>query len=81
MNYNAVDMTLANLNEIPVGGEADSSVEIRKAVPDEAPEFVHDVLAKIIVNEGDSLPVSALPVDGTFPTGTTQWEKRNIVGD
>jgi pyruvate-ferredoxin/flavodoxin oxidoreductase len=44
----------------------------------EAPEFVRDTLGPMIAGEGDSLPVSAMPVDGTFPTGTTQWEKRNI---
>ena len=44
----------------------------------EAPEYVRDVLGRIISFDGDSLPVSAMPVDGTFPTGTTQWEKRNI---
>ena len=46
--------------------------------PPHAPEFVRDVLGAIIAGEGDELPVSALPVDGTFPTGTAQWEKRNI---
>ncbi len=50
----------------------------RPPIPDEAPPFVREVLGKIIAGEGDSLPVSALPADGTFPTGTTQWEKRNI---
>jgi pyruvate-ferredoxin/flavodoxin oxidoreductase len=55
-----------------------STFDLRLPVPHEAPEFVQKTLAKIIANEGDSLPVSAFPVDGTFPTGTTQWEKRNI---
>ena len=48
------------------------------AVPNEAPEFVRNVLGQMIAFDGDNLPVSALPVDGTFPTGTTQWEKRNL---
>jgi len=47
-------------------------------VPAEAPDFVHKVTARIIAGEGDALPVSALPADGTYPVGTTQWEKRNI---
>ena len=47
-------------------------------VPDNSPDFVKDVLARIIAGEGDDLPVSALPVDGTFPSGTTKYEKRNI---
>ena len=47
-------------------------------MPAEAPEFVHKVTAEIIAGRGDELPVSAMPVDGTFPTGTAQWEKRNI---
>ena len=51
---------------------------IRPPVPVAAPEFVRKVTAKIIAGEGDDLPVSALPVDGTFPTATSQWERRNI---
>ncbi|NET15169.1 MAG: 4Fe-4S dicluster domain-containing protein, partial [Okeania sp. SIO1H6] len=47
-------------------------------IPDTAPEFVRDVLGKMISREGDQLPVSALPCDGTYPTGTTKWEKRNV---
>src|SRR6266699_2344086 len=50
----------------------------RKPVADEAPEFVRDVLGKMIAGEGDTLPVSALPCDGTYPSATAQWEKRNI---
>ena len=46
--------------------------------PPRAPEFVQKVTARIIAGEGDDLPVSAMPIDGTFPTGTAQWEKRNI---
>ena len=52
--------------------------DMRPPVPGGAPEFVQKVTAQIIAGEGDDLPVSAMPVDGTFPTGTAQWEKRNI---
>ncbi len=77
-NYEAVDQTLENLYEVVVPNQITSTITRRPAVPIEAPQFVQEVLGKIIANEGDSLPVSAFPVDGTFPTGTTQWEKRNI---
>jgi pyruvate-ferredoxin/flavodoxin oxidoreductase len=55
-----------------------SGVRRRPAVPEQAPAFVRDVLGRMIAGEGDTLPVSALPVDGTYPSGTAQWEKRNI---
>jgi pyruvate-ferredoxin/flavodoxin oxidoreductase len=77
-NFAAVDAALDHLHEVKVPGRVTSSFDLRPAVPAEAPDFVQKTLAKIIANEGDSLPVSAFPVDGTFPTGTTQWEKRNI---
>lgn len=77
-NYEAVDQSLANLFEVKVSGAADSQITRRDSVPAEAPEFVREVLAKMIAGEGDSLPVSAMPADGTFPSATTQWEKRNI---
>ena len=77
-NYEAVDATLANLNEVKVPEKVTSTLTRRLPVPREAPEYVRDVLGRIISFDGDSLPVSAMPVDGTFPTGTTQWEKRNI---
>jgi pyruvate-ferredoxin/flavodoxin oxidoreductase len=77
-NYRAVEQTLANLFEVKVPAEANSKVERPPSVPAEAPAFVQSFTAKIIAGEGDSLPVSAFPVDGTFPTGTAQWEKRNI---
>jgi pyruvate-ferredoxin/flavodoxin oxidoreductase len=77
-NFAAVDSTLDHLYEVKVPDQASSSFDIRPAVPAEAPEFVQKVSARIIAGEGDSLPVSALPIDGTFPTGTAQWEKRNI---
>ncbi len=77
-NYEAVDHSLSNLHEVQVPQVVTSTMAKRDAVPAEAPEFVHDVLGKMIAYEGDDLPVSAMPVDGTFPTGTARWEKRNI---
>jgi pyruvate-ferredoxin/flavodoxin oxidoreductase len=78
MNLHAVDQTLAHLHEVPVPQEATSRVEMPALVPAAAPPFVQTVLGPIIAGHGDSLPVSALPVDGTYPTGTAQWEKRNL---
>jgi pyruvate-ferredoxin/flavodoxin oxidoreductase len=77
-NYKAVEETLANLFEVKIPAKADSKVEKPPAVSPEAPEFVQSFTARIIAGEGDNLPVSAFPVDGTFPLGTAQWEKRNI---
>ena len=77
-NFEAVDGTLAELHEVKVPSAVTSKFNRRPAVPAEAPEFVRDVLGEIIAFEGESLPVSAFPVDGTYPSGTTKWEKRNI---
>ena len=77
-NFEAVDQTLENLHEVKVPSQVTSTLTRRSPVPKEAPEYVREVLGKIIGGEGDSLPVSAFAPDGTFPTGTTQWEKRNI---
>jgi pyruvate-ferredoxin/flavodoxin oxidoreductase len=77
-NYAAVDQSLANLHEIKVPAKVTSNLSRRQPVPAEAPAFVREVLGPMIAYEGDSVPVSALPVDGTFPIGTTKWEKRNI---
>ena len=77
-NYAAVDQALAHLHKVEVPKKVTSTVVRREAVAAEAPEFVRDVLGTIISGLGDTLPVSAMPVDGTFPTATTQWEKRNI---
>ena len=77
-NFEAVDQTIANLHEVKVPGTVTSTITRRPHVPEKAPAFVKDVLGKIIGLEGDELPVSAFPVDGTYPLGTTQWEKRNI---
>ncbi len=77
-NFQAVDMTLENLHEVEVPGEVTSTRELPPTVPSEAPEFVKRFTAEIIAQRGDELPVSAFPPDGTFPSATTQWEKRNI---
>jgi pyruvate-ferredoxin/flavodoxin oxidoreductase len=77
-NFDAVEQTLANLFEVKVPAAPTSKVEKPPVVPAEAPEFVQKFVAPIIEGNGDSLPVSAFPVDGTFPTATAQWEKRNI---
>ena len=77
-NYAAVDAALSHLHEVKVPGKITALFDIRPPVPAAAPEFVQKVTAKIITGEGDDLPVSAMPVDGTFPSATAQWEKRNI---
>ena len=78
MNFDAVDKTLANLIEVKVPDKVTSKIQLQPAVSEKAPEFVKDVTAKIIAFEGDDIPVSKFPVDGTFPLATTKWEKRNI---
>ncbi|MBI5564028.1 MAG: pyruvate:ferredoxin (flavodoxin) oxidoreductase, partial [Chloroflexi bacterium] len=77
-NFAAVDATLENLFEVKVPAGVTSTIEMRPAVPAAAPAFVQDVTATIIAGLGDQLPVSKMPMDGTYPTGTAQWEKRNI---
>jgi pyruvate-ferredoxin/flavodoxin oxidoreductase len=77
-NFAAVDSSLAHLREVPVPDRASSAFDILPAVSAEAPGFVREVLGTIISGRGDELPVSAFPPDGTFPTGTAKWEKRNI---
>ena len=77
-NYAAVDAALGHLHQVNVPSTVSSSFDMRRAVPEEAPEFVQKVTAAIVSNDGDLLPVSAFPVDGTFPTATAQWERRNI---
>ena len=78
MNLKAVDNTLAHLHEVQVPARAGSARRMAPPVPDGAPDFVRRVTARIIAGEGDSLPVSCMPIDGTFPSGTAKWEKRNI---
>jgi pyruvate-ferredoxin/flavodoxin oxidoreductase len=78
MNIRAVDSTLANLWEVEIGSEVTGEQFSLSPIPDTAPPFVRDVLGKMICRQGDELPVSALPADGTYPTGTAKWETRNI---
>jgi pyruvate-ferredoxin/flavodoxin oxidoreductase len=93
MNMKAVDSTLDHLFEVPIPVDRDNaplsnarerenqrshSGASRSPVSDQAPIFVKEVLGKILAREGDNIPVSALPCDGTYPTGTSKWEKRNI---
>jgi pyruvate-ferredoxin/flavodoxin oxidoreductase len=77
-NFAAVDQTLANLFEVKVPSAVTSTIEMPPVVSPKAPTFVKEVTAKIMAGFGDQLPVSKMPSDGTFPTGTAQWEKRNI---
>ncbi|MBF0592869.1 MAG: pyruvate:ferredoxin (flavodoxin) oxidoreductase, partial [Nitrospirae bacterium] len=78
MNYAAVDKALQGIVEVPVPAKVTSKLTMRRAVSEDAPDFVQNVTAVIIKGFGDDLPVSAMPSDGTWPTGTTQYEKRNI---
>jgi len=77
-NLNAVDQTLVNLHEVKTEGLAIGTTELKPPVIASAPKFVKDVLGKIILGDGDALPTSAWPVDGTFPTGTAAFEKRDL---
>jgi pyruvate-ferredoxin/flavodoxin oxidoreductase len=79
-NMQAVDATLAHLFEVKIPDRVSSTTEIPAAFPG-APKFEHDVLGAIYAGRGDELPVSAFSCDGTFPTGTTRWEKRNLALD
>jgi pyruvate-ferredoxin/flavodoxin oxidoreductase len=76
-NFEAVDATLAHLHEVKVPAKVTGKPR-SPVVPDGAPDFVKRVTALMLANKGDLLPVSAFPVDGTWPTGTTRWEKRAI---
>src|SRR3954466_13671099 len=77
-NYDAVDATLAHLHEVAVPASPPASYRIPSLVPGHSPDFVQRVTAVMLANQGDRLPVSAFPVDGTWPTGTARWEKRNV---
>jgi pyruvate-ferredoxin/flavodoxin oxidoreductase len=77
-NFDAIDAAVANLFEVVIPIAATGNRRRYKLVPDTAPEFVRDVTSVMLALRGDELPVSALPVDGTYPTATTQYEKRNI---
>jgi len=77
-NFAAVDAAVSHLHQVDVPNEVTSEIEMPPVVPAAAPDFVQEVTAMMIAGQGDLLPVSAMPVDGTYPTATTQWEKRDI---
>ena len=77
-NFEAVDRTLTGLQEVQVPATATSKLDREKIVPDDSPDFVRHVTAKMLVGAGDEIPVSLVPVDGTFPSGTSAFEKRNV---
>jgi len=77
-NYAAVNAALDGMYRIEVPDQARGAVEMPPVVPEEAPDFMHDVTTMMMSRKGEDLPVSAMPVDGTWPSGTTRWEKRNI---
>jgi len=77
-NLAAVDATLARLQQVRVPERATSRIDLLPIVSPRAPEFVRTVTGPMLAGRGDALPVSALPVDGTYPSATSRWEKRNI---
>jgi pyruvate-ferredoxin/flavodoxin oxidoreductase len=80
-NFDAIDQTLAGLHEVDVArvSQAElSTMRMREPVAAGAPDFVRNVLGKMVAGRGDDLPVSAMPADGTYPVGTAKWERRNI---
>jgi pyruvate-ferredoxin/flavodoxin oxidoreductase len=77
-NFQAVDETLSRLNEVKPPPRASSLFDRPPPVPARAPEFVRDVTARMFEGRGDEIPVSLMPADGTFPSGTAAWEKRNV---
>ncbi|PYP90534.1 MAG: pyruvate:ferredoxin (flavodoxin) oxidoreductase [Candidatus Angelobacter sp. Gp1-AA117] len=77
-NFDAVDKALDRLFQVNVPDHVTSTFDLRPPVPAAAPAFVRDVLGPMISGEGDFLPISKLPVDGTYASGTARWEKRNI---
>jgi len=80
-NFQAVDETLSRLHEVRVPAQITSLFERPPAVPQSAPTFVREVTARMLEDRGDEIPVSLMPVDGTFPSGTAAWEKRNIADE
>jgi pyruvate-ferredoxin/flavodoxin oxidoreductase len=80
-NFAAVEGTLAHLHELTVPADVIDGPPLPPIVPDEAPDFVKNVTAMMLAGRGELLPVSALPVDGTWPVGTSRWEKRNIAAE
>jgi pyruvate-ferredoxin/flavodoxin oxidoreductase len=78
LNFKAIDETLAGLLQVPLPAQTSSHFDILSNIADSAPDFIRRVTGEIIAGRGDLLPVSAMPVDGTFPTGTAAYEKRNL---
>jgi len=81
LNFNAVDNTLTHLYEVDVPKTAESTLDLERSVKGKLTEFVSNVTAHLIEGRGDELAVSKIPADGTWPSGTTQYEKRNIAQD
>ncbi|WP_392532955.1 pyruvate:ferredoxin (flavodoxin) oxidoreductase [Nostoc sp. C117] len=84
MNLQAVDNTLDNLHQVDIPqtiNNSNSPLQTPHSSLNSAPEFMREVLGKIMIWEGDDLPVSTLPPDGIFPVGTAKWEKRNVAQD
>jgi pyruvate-ferredoxin/flavodoxin oxidoreductase len=77
-NWKAIDETLANLYEVAIPDHVSSSHDMPEPVPQSAPDFVRSVTARIMSGHGDQVPVSLLPSDGTWPSGTSRWDKRNL---
>jgi len=77
-NFAAVDHALAHLEKVELPSAASSTFDLTGAFSSKAPKFVHDVLGMIAEGKGDQIPVSAIPAGGAYPSGTAQWEKRNI---
>jgi pyruvate-ferredoxin/flavodoxin oxidoreductase len=78
LNFKAIDETLASLHAVPLPTKVSSLFDIMSRITDSAPDFVKRVTGEIIAGRGDALPVSVMPIDGTFPTGTAAFEKRNL---
>ena len=78
MNWKCIEAASAAIEEVKYPAAPAGKLKMPAAVPADAPEFVKNVSAKMIAQKGDTLKVSELPVDGTWPTATTQWEKRNV---
>ena len=77
-NFQAVDASLAHLHEVEIPESVSAEIKELRIVSKEAPDFVQNIIGPMLAGYGDNLPVSAISVDGTWPSGTTQWEKRNI---
>lgn len=77
-NLKAIDASITNLNKLPIPDKPSHQHDIPPIVPNHAPDFVKQITAELMAGRGDKLPVSLFPSDGTYPTGTSQWEKRNL---